>query len=588
MSTIFISYSRQSETIVTTLADDIEALGHTVWFDQELSGGQAWWDQILEQVRGCDVFVFALAPEALDSTACMREYQYAADLGKPILPVLVAQGVSTNLLPAPLSAIQYVDYRKQDRDAAFRLARAISSVPSPKPLPDPLPPSPEVPISYLVGLAGKVESASTLSLEDQRSLVFDLRRSLRESENAGDARILLEKLRKRRDLLADIRDEVDEILAGTTRDHPPARTPQPKGHVTPKVPKPSGDVGPRPTAPHRSKEQGKKPTFFDRLQGSKSSILIFPSVFVGLLATALAAYFYFLSPATTALPKAAISANPTGIQEGESSTLTWEAIDASVISIEPGVGSVGPSGARQVSPKISTTYTITARGDGGEASDSARVTVAQPAPVEKPPIPTIEISATPSEIKKGNTSVLKWAVKNATNVVIEPGIGAVTSTGIKQVRPTSSTTYAIVARGKGGSAKDSAQIAVVVEQTLPPLSDDVVVDSRTGLLWTRKDNGKGIDWPSANRYCEGLTLAGYSDWRLPTIDELEALHDQSVDARYKIRSPFVLTACCPWSSKEEGSDSAWGFNFYDGVRSLLRLDYAFSYYRALCVRGSGD
>ena len=120
MSAICLSYSRQSKEIVRTLADDIEALGHTVWFDQELTGGQAWWDQILERVRDCEVFVFALAPEALNSTACKREYQYAADLGKPILPVLVAEGVSINLLPPALSAIQFVDYQEQDRNAAFR------------------------------------------------------------------------------------------------------------------------------------------------------------------------------------------------------------------------------------------------------------------------------------------------------------------------------------------------------------------------------------------------------------------------------------------------------------------------------------
>ena len=52
MSNIFLSYNRKSEAVVRTLADDIEALGHNAWFDQDLSGGQAWWEQILENVRG--------------------------------------------------------------------------------------------------------------------------------------------------------------------------------------------------------------------------------------------------------------------------------------------------------------------------------------------------------------------------------------------------------------------------------------------------------------------------------------------------------------------------------------------------------
>jgi TIR domain len=112
MSKIFISYSRQSEAMARSLVNDIESLGHAVWFDHELSGGQAWWDQILAMVRDCNVFVFLLDPKALSSTACEREFSYAADLGKPILPVLVADGVSTNLLPPELSRLQFIDYRR--------------------------------------------------------------------------------------------------------------------------------------------------------------------------------------------------------------------------------------------------------------------------------------------------------------------------------------------------------------------------------------------------------------------------------------------------------------------------------------------
>jgi hypothetical protein len=136
---IFVSYSRQTEAITKALVEDVKALGHIVLFDQELSGGQAWWDQILEMIRRCDLFIFVLDAAALDSVACRREYGYAADLRKSILPVLVSGGVSINLLPPSLSQIEFVDYRKQDRTAGLRLAKALSAVPVPAPLPDPLP-----------------------------------------------------------------------------------------------------------------------------------------------------------------------------------------------------------------------------------------------------------------------------------------------------------------------------------------------------------------------------------------------------------------------------------------------------------------
>lgn len=228
MLNIFISYSRDSEAIARTLANDIERLGHTVWFDQELSGGQAWWQQILTRIRDCQVFVFVMDPKALNSTACKREYGYAADLGKPILPVRVAEGISTNLLPPALSQIQFVDYREQDREAVFRLAKALTTVPPPKPLPDPLPPPPEVPISYLGSLAEKVETTATLSNEEQSTLVVSLKGSLRERETANDGRALLERLRKRRDLLASIAEEIDELLANRPKAWaPPPRVSEP-------------------------------------------------------------------------------------------------------------------------------------------------------------------------------------------------------------------------------------------------------------------------------------------------------------------------------------------------------------------------
>jgi Protein of unknown function (DUF1566) len=45
-------------------------------------------------------------------------------------------------------------------------------------------------------------------------------------------------------------------------------------------------------------------------------------------------------------------------------------------------------------------------------------------------------------------------------------------------------------------------------------------DPDTGLMWAKKDNGADVNWNQASNYCTKLQLAGYSDWRLPTIEEL--------------------------------------------------------------------
>ena len=213
MARVFISYSREREATVRDLAEDVGSLGNSVWFDEALSGGQRWWDRILETIRDCDVFVMLLDPDSLASTACRREYDYAHALGKPILPVLVSDDVKVSLLPPALAEIQHVDYRGDGREALRRLAKALPALPEPPALPDPLPPPPEAPLSYLGGLAEKLSADADLSFEQQSALVSELRLSLRDPETAADGRVLLERMRSRRDLFAAIADEIDELQA---------------------------------------------------------------------------------------------------------------------------------------------------------------------------------------------------------------------------------------------------------------------------------------------------------------------------------------------------------------------------------------
>lgn len=81
-----------------------------------------------------------------------------------------------------------------------------------------------------------------------------------------------------------------------------------------------------------------------------------------------------------ARPTVTLQANPTAINKGESSTLTWNSTDATQLSIDPGVGTVTAEGSTKVSPTDSTTYTITASGPGGSATATAAVSVNAPAP----------------------------------------------------------------------------------------------------------------------------------------------------------------------------------------------------------------
>jgi len=84
-------------------------------------------------------------------------------------------------------------------------------------------------------------------------------------------------------------------------------------------------------------------------------------------------------------PTATLAASPNMLQQGQSTTLTWKTTNANDVTI-PGLGTVAASGSRGVTPDMSTTYTLVAKGPGGTQDASARVTVS-PRPVAKASVP---------------------------------------------------------------------------------------------------------------------------------------------------------------------------------------------------------
>ena len=54
-----------------------------------------------------------------------------------------------------------------------------------------------------------------------------------------------------------------------------------------------------------------------------------------------------------------------------------------------------------------------------------------------------------------------------------------------------------------------------------------ISDKATGLMWMQNDNQKGILWQEALNYAENYEFAGYSDWRLPNVKELQSIVDYS-------------------------------------------------------------
>jgi hypothetical protein len=151
------------------------------------------------------------------------------------------------------------------------------------------------------------------------------------------------------------------------------------------------------------------------------------------------------------------AANPTNINSGASSMLSWTATGATSIAITPGTfTSVSASGATNVSPTATTTYTLTATNAAGSATSTLTVSVNT---AGKPTISSF--TASPSTITAGSSSTLSWATTEATNIAITPGTFTSTSaSGSTGVSPTATTTYTLTATNASGSATSTAKVTV--------------------------------------------------------------------------------------------------------------------------------
>jgi WD40 repeat protein len=215
VNNIFISYSSKSRNVVETLAIDLEAMGYTVWFDKELTGGQDWWAEILNSIRRCHLFLFALTPESMDSYPCKLEYGYAYALNKRIMPVMLTD-INIKILPTSLQKVQIVDYRQQNKVQALALTKALHGLPPAKPLPKPLPPKPDMPLPLIARLRDQIDSRS-LKPDEQRVIVGKLKELLTRPDMANDAKMLLRQLQDRDDLPLKLKREINVSLNPPTK-----------------------------------------------------------------------------------------------------------------------------------------------------------------------------------------------------------------------------------------------------------------------------------------------------------------------------------------------------------------------------------
>jgi len=279
-----------------------------------------------------------------------------------------------------------------------------------------------------------------------------------------------------------------------------------------------------------------------------------------------------LTVSVPAAPVVTLTATPSSIANGATSTLSWSSTNSTSCTSSGG-GGTGTAGSF-ITPSLTTTttYTVTCTGAGGTASQSTTVTVAALAP-------TSTLNDT------GITSTQCYQA--GSDVLVDCGsAGAIALNNAQDGMAGRDVTNNSNTDGKLGFSFTG----------VPAAGTDTggcVQDNVTGLMWEVKTTDGGLsDWTKiytnySATYDPNLlygtstdatgfvtavnatNLCGYSDWRLPSADELQSIVDYSV----AYPGPTIDASWFPntqgyafWSSSPYVgySTSAWYVHFYDG------------------------
>ena len=115
-------------------------------------------------------------------------------------------------------------------------------------------------------------------------------------------------------------------------------------------------------------------------------------------------------------------------------------------------------------------------------------------------------------------------------------------------------------------------------------SDTIVIDSTTGLTWEQSGSEKYMLYDEAKSYIAQLNhdkFAGFSNWRLPTLEEAITLLEQKessnglfIDPVFDKRQEWI------WTSDLSGASRAWVVYFQDGCFTNFTF-YDADYVRAV-------
>src|SRR3989344_3556543 len=228
----------------------------------------------------------------------------------------------------------------------------------------------------------------------------------------------------------------------------------------------------------------------------------------------------------TAEPTITLTADPTTIQEGNSSTLEWSSTNATSCTASNGwSGARNLSGNEVVSPLVTTTYTLACTGPGGSDSESVTVTVTETPPVA-PTLTVVKVVVNNNGGTKevadfplfiDGTSVVSWATTTV-------------ATGVRTVSETNQTGYTSTI---GGDCAANGTVTLVAGDVK---KCTITNDDQLGTLIVKKvvirDNGGSAATTTFSFQVNGGTAVAFeADGQndLPVVAGTYTITEPSVD-----------------------------------------------------------
>lgn len=127
-----------------------------------------------------------------------------------------------------------------------------------------------------------------------------------------------------------------------------------------------------------------------------------------------------------------------------------------------------------------------------------------------------------------------------------------------------------------------------------------ITDSATGLMWSKTDSGKGMNWQQALAWVQSLNATnylGHNDWRLPNAKELQSLLDYSripaIDPMFQITKltggeyPFFWTSTTHLDGPPGRTASPAVYVCFGRALGWMQFPPGWGEYQLMDVHGAG-